>query len=126
VSDRKQRNAIRVRVAAGTEPCPQRRLQNALSPFTYLLKSISGSFTDPAFAQCSIDRPQGASAQGRMVLVNHFLDLNISGILIPNRGAANVTNSAASITAQANICVGLYGRKPNFILVCSIFFFWVE
>lgn len=52
-----------------------------------------------------------------MVLVNHFLDTNISGILIPNRAAANVTNSAASITAQANICVGLYGSKPNFILV---------
>lgn len=52
-----------------------------------------------------------------MILVNHFLDTNISGILIPNRGAANVTNSAASITAQANICVGLYGSNPNFILV---------
>jgi len=75
------------------------------------------SFTDPAFAQCSIDRPPGASPQGRMVLVNHFLDTNISGILIPNRAAANVTNSAASITAQANICVGLYGSSPNFILV---------
>ncbi|KAG6364434.1 hypothetical protein INS49_006035 [Diaporthe citri] len=74
-------------------------------------------FTDPAFAQCSIDRPPGASPQGRMVLVNHFLDTNISGILIPNRAAANVTNSAASITAQANICVGLYGSKPNFILL---------
>lgn len=54
-----------------------------------------------------------------MILVNHFLDTNISGILIPNRGAANVTNSAASITAQANICVGLYGSNPNFILVGS-------
>lgn len=51
------------------------------------------------------------------MLVNHFLDTNISGILIPNRAAANVTNSAASITAQANICVGLYGSNPNFILV---------
>lgn len=54
-----------------------------------------------------------------MVLVNHFLDTNISGILIPNRAAADVTNSAASITAQANICVGLYGSNPNFILVGS-------
>lgn len=78
---------------------------------------LHASFTDPAFAQCSIDRPPGASPQGRMVLVNHFLDTNISGILIPNRDAANVTNSAASITAQANICEGLYGSNPNFILV---------
>lgn len=54
-----------------------------------------------------------------MILVNHFLDTNLSGILIPNRAAANVTNSAASITAQANICVGLYGSNPSFILVGS-------
>lgn len=54
-----------------------------------------------------------------MILVNHFLDTNISGILIPNRDAAGTTNSAASIMAQANICSGLYGRNPNFILVCS-------
>ncbi|POS76578.1 hypothetical protein DHEL01_v205036 [Diaporthe helianthi] len=74
-------------------------------------------FTDPAFAQCSIDRPPRASPQGRMVLVNHFLATNLSGILIPNRAAADATNSAASITAQANICVGLYGSNPNFILL---------
>lgn len=78
------------------------------------------STTDPAFPQCSIDRPSGASPDGRMVLVNHFLDTNLSGILIPNRDAANVTNSASSITAQANICAGLYGRNPNFILVSNI------
>ncbi|KAL1857701.1 hypothetical protein Daus18300_010221 [Diaporthe australafricana] len=88
-------------------------------PVPYILNEFDPYiiFTDPAFAQCSIDRPPGASPQGRMVLVNHFLDTNISGILIPNRAAANVTNSAASITAQANICVGLYGSNPNFILL---------
>lgn len=75
------------------------------------------STTDPTFPQCSIDRPSNASPDGRMILVNHFLDTNLSGILIPNRDAANVTNLAASITAQAGICAGLYGRNPNFILV---------
>ncbi|KAJ4391962.1 hypothetical protein N0V93_005582 [Gnomoniopsis smithogilvyi] len=73
--------------------------------------------TDPNFAQCAIDRPSGASAAGRMILVNHFLDTNLSGILIPNRDAANVTNSASSITAQANLCTSLYQRNPNFILL---------
>lgn len=52
-----------------------------------------------------------------MMLVNHFLDTNVSGFLIPNRDAANVTNSAQSILGQANICSGLYQRSPNFILV---------
>lgn len=52
--------------------------------------------------------------------MNHFLDTNVSGVLIPNRDAANVTNSAASITAQANLCTGLYQRTPNFILVRSL------
>ncbi|KAF3770427.1 PLC-like phosphodiesterase [Cryphonectria parasitica EP155] len=73
--------------------------------------------TDPTFPQCAIDRPPGASAAGRMILVNHFLDTNLSGILIPNQAAANVTNSAASITAQANLCSGLYQQTPNFILL---------
>ncbi|KAJ4415421.1 hypothetical protein N0V82_007360 [Gnomoniopsis sp. IMI 355080] len=73
--------------------------------------------TDPTFPQCAIDRPPGASATGRMTLVNHFLDTNLSGILIPNRDAANVTNSATSITAQANLCVGLYQKNPNYILL---------
>lgn len=55
-----------------------------------------------------------------MILVNHFLDTNLSGIFIPNRDAANVTNSAQSIMAQANICSGLYQRNANFILVIFI------
>ena len=54
-----------------------------------------------------------------MILVNHFLDTNLSGILIPDQAAANVTNAAASITAQANLCSGLYQQNPNFILVGS-------
>lgn len=57
-----------------------------------------------------------------MSLVNHFLDTNLSGILIPNRDAANVTNSANSIQAQANLCVGLYQKNPNFILVGTLVF----
>lgn len=52
-----------------------------------------------------------------MILVNHFLDYSFFGILIPNQTAAGTTNGAASITAQADLCSGLYGRTPNFILV---------
>lgn len=55
-----------------------------------------------------------------MVLVNHFLDTNLSGILIPNRDAANVTNTVGSIMSQANICSSLYQRNANFILVSAL------
>jgi hypothetical protein len=52
-----------------------------------------------------------------MYIVNHFLDINIFGILIPDDPADSTTNSPASIEAQANLCYNLYGRQPNFILV---------
>jgi hypothetical protein len=52
-----------------------------------------------------------------MYIVNHFLDVSILGALVPDNAADKTTNSAASIEAQANICVGLYGRQPNFVLV---------
>lgn len=73
------------------------------------------------FSQCAVNRPSGASPVGRMALLNHWLQTNDSGILIPNRAAANVTNSAATIMAHADVCSGLYQRYPNFILVrCSV------
>lgn len=73
--------------------------------------------TDDAFPSCSIDRPSGASADGRMGLVNHMLHIDIFGIQIPDLIAANKTNSLNSIDAQAGICEGLYGRTPNVVLL---------
>ncbi|ORY61278.1 PLC-like phosphodiesterase [Pseudomassariella vexata] len=81
------------------------------------LISSHNSTTDASFPQCSIDRPSGASASGRMYLVNHYLDTEIFGIDIPNAAAAATTNSASSILAQANLCAGLYRRNPNFIIL---------
>lgn len=65
----------------------------------------------------TIDRPAGASADGRMGLVNHMLHLEFFGIQIPDEGSAVATNSPASIEAQSSICAGLYGRTPNVVLV---------
>lgn len=76
--------------------------------------------TDPAFSGCSIDRPPNASPAGRMYIVNHFLDVEIFGILIPDRERADQTNAATgqgSIGAQSALCEGLYGRDPNVVLV---------
>jgi hypothetical protein len=52
-----------------------------------------------------------------MYIVNHFLDLQIGSITIPDNPADATTNSAASIEAQSSICTNLYGRWPNAVLV---------
>ena len=55
-----------------------------------------------------------------MYIVNHFLDLSIAGIDIPDDSADNTTNAVSgvgSIGAQVGICQGLYGRAPVGVLV---------
>ena len=55
-----------------------------------------------------------------MYIVNHFLDLSIAGVDIPDDSADNTTNAASgvgSIGAQVGICQGLYGRAPVGVLV---------
>lgn len=52
--------------------------------------------------------------------MNHFLDVSVLGIDIPDEFAASSTNAATgrgSIGAQVSICVGLYGRYPNVVLL---------
>lgn len=76
--------------------------------------------TNASFPDCSINRPPGASADGRMYIVNHFLDVDVLGALIPDRDAADTTNAATgngSIGAQAALCESLYHRPPNVVLV---------
>ena len=90
-----------------------------LDEFTYFFETPYDT-TDPKFPQCTIDRPPGATADGRMYIVNHFLDVSIGGIDVPDREALNTTNAATgtgSIGAQADLCIGLYGRAPVGVLV---------
>ncbi|KAJ5758237.1 uncharacterized protein N7511_006931 [Penicillium nucicola] len=89
-----------------------------LDEFTYYFETPY-DVTDSKFSSCKIDRPSGASAAGRMYVVNHFLDVDILGVLIPDRDKADATNAATgegSIGAQAALCEGLYSRKPNVLL----------
>ncbi|KAJ5486581.1 hypothetical protein N7530_000881 [Penicillium desertorum] len=86
--------------------------------FAYYFETAYG-VTDASFPNCSIDRPSGAAATGRMGIVNHFLDVDVLGIKIPARHEADNTNAATgpgSIGAQAALCAGLYGRAPNVVL----------
>ena len=90
-----------------------------IEEFNYFFET-SYDTTDPKFPECSIDRPSGANPSGRLYLVNHFLDVDILGIDVPNELAAAKTNAVTgtgSIGAQVAICVGLYGRYPNVVLV---------
>ncbi|KAK3080158.1 hypothetical protein LTS18_002969 [Coniosporium uncinatum] len=79
-------------------------------------------WTDSSFNQCSVDRPAGSSADGKMYIVNHLLDVNMfgTGVLIPDRDAAPMTNAAigdGSIGAQSGLWEGTYGRRPSVVLV---------
>ncbi|KAJ1562962.1 hypothetical protein HK405_005197 [Cladochytrium tenue] len=88
-----------------------------LPEFTYFFETPYDVTSTSAFAACAIDRPSGASASGRMYIVNHFLDVDILSILIPDSIAASTTNSESSILAQAQVCEGLYGRAPKAVLL---------
>lgn len=87
-----------------------------LDEFTYFFETPY-DVTDSSFNECTLDRPAGASADGRMYIVNHFLDVDILGIKIPDQLAASNTNSESSILAQSDLCYQTWGRMPNFILV---------
>lgn len=74
--------------------------------------------TDKDFPQCDIDRPPKAPIDGRMLIVNHFLDIELlPGVLIPDVASADRTNSVSSILAQSDLCYGNFKRVPNVVLV---------
>ena len=94
--------------------------------FPYILDEFSYFFetpfdvTDATFSNCSLDRPAGASPSGRMYIVNHFLDVDIFGILVPDEEKAPQTNAASgsgSIGAQATLCEGIYQQAPKGVLL---------
>ncbi|KAF7588637.1 hypothetical protein BBP40_005448 [Aspergillus hancockii] len=90
-----------------------------LDEFAYFFETPFG-VTDSSFPDCSIDRPSGASAGGRMYIVNHFLNVEVLGIKVPDRIRARRTNAASgngSIGAQSNLCQSIYRRLPDVVLV---------
>lgn len=90
-----------------------------LAEFAYFFETPFG-VTDPAFPSCAIDRPPNTpSADGRMYIVNHFLNVEVApGIKIPDRLRAGRTNSRADVAAQMERCRGVHGgRGPSFVLL---------
>ena len=85
----------------------------------------------PTDFSCSPARPrspiEGAPIPGnRLSLVNHFLYASFLGIRYPNVSYIEHTNGAGfsmgELGEHAVRCRGLYGRRPNFLLVD----FWSE
>jgi hypothetical protein len=91
-----------------------------LPEFSYFFETPYDT-TDPSFPQCSLNRPPNSSPEGKMYIVNHFLDRELfADILIPDNSADFATNAATgngSIGAQVTLCEGVYGRVPNLVLV---------
>ncbi|MCJ1302167.1 hypothetical protein MMC08_004970 [Hypocenomyce scalaris] len=90
-----------------------------LDEFSYFFETPYDT-TDPTFPECSLNRPAGASPDGRMYIINHFLDLDILGVDIPDNAADETTNAATgpgSIGAQSDLCIATYGRAPKGVLV---------
>ncbi|KAG4033779.1 hypothetical protein MFRU_004g02820 [Monilinia fructicola] len=90
-----------------------------LPEFSYFFETAY-DVTTPTFPTCTLDRPPGSNGDGLLPLINHFLDVDILGILVPDRSAAAKTNAATgvgSIGAQADLCTETWGRKPRVMLL---------
>lgn len=87
-----------------------------LDEFTYFFETPFDPHED-ALSGCNVDRPAGASPDGRLILANHNRNNEVIGIDLPDLPNAGDTNSIASITAQTDNCNGLYGRVPNVVLL---------
>ncbi|KAI9641864.1 hypothetical protein NHQ30_009731 [Ciborinia camelliae] len=90
-----------------------------LPEFSYFFETAY-DVTTPKFPTCTLDRPPGSNGAGLLPLINHYLDIDILGILVPDRLAAATTNAATgvgSIGAQADLCTETWGRKPRVMLL---------
>lgn len=73
--------------------------------------------TNSSFPDCSVNRPSGGNPNALMGIMNHFLDYEILGILMPDEIDVGTTNSENSIETEWNLCKGLYGVGPKVFLV---------
>jgi len=97
---------------------PHTPLPNTLTEFSNIWETPYNTVDKTAF-QCQKDRGSG-DVSTSMFLINHFLDTLLLGNPIPDVASANLTNAASgpgSLGEEVAVCVGLYSRYPNFLLV---------
>ncbi|KAF7290178.1 PLC-like phosphodiesterase [Mycena indigotica] len=96
------------------------------TPVNYILPEFTQIWETPfdstnAAFPCSVDRIDTSklSVADHMYIINHFLDIDIFGILLSDPEEAGTTNGVSSIVADAHGCVPLSqaNRLPNFVLL---------
>ena len=75
-----------------------------LDEFAYYFETPFNTL-DPTFNQCSIDRPRDGKAEGRMYIVNHFLDKKLMEGGVPE----DVEEQGKGLVED--VVSGLFGRK---------------
>jgi len=88
-----------------------------LDEFSYFFET---AYDVTKFDNCNLDRPPGSNGDGLMMLVNHFKDIDLFGIFIPDVPSTPKTNAATgpeSIGEQSDLCLATWNRRPNMILV---------
>ena len=75
-----------------------------LDEFAYYFETPFNTL-DPTFNQCSIDRPPNAKAEGRMYIVNHFLDKKLM------EGGVPVDVEEQGKGLVEDVVSGLFGGK---------------
>ncbi|WZH43667.1 PLC-like phosphodiesterase [Fusarium acuminatum] len=87
-----------------------------INEFDYFWETPFGE-TDSSFPTCEVDRPENGDPTKLMGIMNHMLNHDVLGIVIPNQVDAEETNSAESIQSQVDLCEGNWSRRPNVILL---------
>ncbi|KAH6968581.1 hypothetical protein HG530_013444 [Fusarium avenaceum] len=87
-----------------------------INEFDYFWETPFGE-TDSSFPTCEVDRPENGDPTKLMGIMNHMLNHDVLGIVIPNQVDAKETNSAESIQSQVDLCEGNWSRRPNVILL---------
>ncbi|KAH7003372.1 PLC-like phosphodiesterase [Fusarium venenatum] len=72
---------------------------------------------DHSFPTCEVDRPENGDPAKLMGIMNHMLNDDVLGIIIPSRLRAKQTNSAKSIQSQVDLCKSEWSAKPSVILL---------
>ncbi|KAJ4265591.1 hypothetical protein NW762_004884 [Fusarium torreyae] len=87
-----------------------------INEFDYFWETPFGE-TDSSFPTCDVDRPEKGDPTKLMGIMNHMLNHDVLGVVIPNQVDAEKTNSAESIQKQIDICEGDWGRRPSVVLL---------
>ena len=85
--------------------------------FTYFFET---AYDVTNFSSCALNRPPGSNGDGLMMIVNHFKDIDLFGIFIPDvldDASTNAASGSNSIGEQSDLCIATWGRSPNLILL---------